>query len=390
MREPVHAPGPGLDVTSTVASMRTRRLRADLRRPWGPDVPAINVIVVDLETTDGRRSSGFSWSPRVGPGAIETLLNEDIAPLVVGGPVHPEVVFDHLWDSLHEGGSGGLTTMAIAAIDIALWDLRARSAECSLVDLLGRRHDRVEAYGSGVNLHYRHDDLVAQARRWVADGFGGAKMKVGRPDLSDDDGRVAAVRDVLGGNRRLMIDANQRWDLPTARRAIDRLARHELFWVEEPLRADDLSAHADLRRSVDAPIAVGENLYTVHRFREYLDAGACDIVQPNVVRVGGITPFMRIATLARAYDAGLAPHLLPDISAQLAQALEPRCLVEVVEDATFDDLGLVSEGVLDVAEGQVTTDTGPGHGLTFVATSPTPIDHHPSRTNHEESRHGRD
>lgn len=285
-----------------------------------------------------------------------------------GGPSDPAVVWDRLWRHLHEAGGGGVTTIAMAGIDLALWDLRCRRLGAGLVDVLGRRRESVEVYGSGVNLHYPLEELVAQAARWVEAGHDAVKMKVGRPDLAEDVERVAAVREVIGPGRRLMIDANQRWDLPTARRAVAALSRFDLYWVEEPLLADATWAYAQLRVAVDVPIALGENAHTIHRFRDLLDAGACDVVQPNVVRVGGVTPFLRIASLARTYGVAVAPHLLPELSGQLALCLPEPTLVEDVEDASFAALGCLAEpSGVTMADGRLTVDgSRPGLGLTFA------------------------
>ncbi|SDT18956.1 mandelate racemase/muconate lactonizing enzyme family protein [Jiangella sp. DSM 45060] len=349
-----------------IASVATRLLRIPLPRPWGPDVPRVHVIVVDVTTADGATGTGFSWTPTIGATAIRALIDDDCAAFVVGKPADPEPVWDGLWRHLHEAGSGGITTLALAGIDLALWDLRARHHNTALVDLLGRQRDSVEVYGSGVNLHYPLDQLVEQAGRWVAAGHRAVKIKVGRPDLGEDVERVAAVRDVIGPGRRLMVDANQRWDLPAARRAITALARFDLTWVEEPLLADATRAYTQLRGAVEVPIALGENAHTLHRFRDLLDAGACDIIQPNIVRVGGITPFLRITALARAHGATLAPHLLPELSGQLALTLPEPTLVEDVEDASFTALDcLTTPSPVTITSGHLTAHTRPGLGLTF-------------------------
>ncbi|TDE10432.1 mandelate racemase/muconate lactonizing enzyme family protein [Jiangella asiatica] len=352
---------------AVVTSMETRLLRVPLRRPWGPDVPRVHVIVVEVTTSDGGLGTGFSWTPTIGARAVQALLDDECAAFVVGGPADPAAVWDGLWRHLHEAGGGGITTIAMAGIDLALWDLHGKRLGASLVDVLGRRRDFVEVYGSGVNLHYSLDDLVAQATRWVEAGHGAVKMKVGKPDLDEDIERVAAVREVIGPRRRLMIDANQRWDLPTARRAVAALSRFDLYWVEEPLLADATWAYAQLRAAVDVPIALGENAHTIHRFRDLLDAGACDVVQPNVVRVGGVTPFLRIASLARTYGVSVAPHLLPDLSGQLALCLPDDTLVEDVEDASFPALGcLAAPSPVAMSAGRLTADAAHvGLGLTF-------------------------
>ncbi|MEU0567230.1 mandelate racemase/muconate lactonizing enzyme family protein [Nonomuraea sp. NPDC005983] len=345
-----------------IRDLRVSAHTAALPRPWGPDVPANHVLVVEVTLDDGRTGTGFSWTPQIGARAVQALLEHDIREAAVGLDPHPEVVWDRLWRHLREAGPGGVTTVALAGLDLALWDLRC--GERGLVEVLGRRRDTVPVYGSGVNLHYSLEELVAQAERWKAAGYPAVKMKVGRPDLREDVERVAAVREVIGPDTLLMVDANQRWDLHRARRAVAALAPYGLHWLEEPLPADDVAAHVELRRSVDVPIAVGENVYTVYGFRDLLTAGACDIVQPNVVRVGGITPFLRIAELARAFDVPVYPHLLPDLSSQLALALPLSCMAEEVEDASFAALGLLAEPYpVRVSGGEVHVGEHRGLGL---------------------------
>lgn len=353
------------DSEPTIADVRTRLIRIPLRRPWGEDVTDIRVIAVTVVCDDGTEGHGFSWTPSIGATAVQAMLDEDLAPFLRGRPATTQI-WDAAWAHLHEAGSGGVTTIALAGADLALWDRQARIRGLGVTELLGRRHDRLPVYGSGVNLHYTLDELVAQAQRWVDAGYGAVKIKVGRPDLADDLDRVAAVRSVIGPDRRLLVDANQRWDLDTATRRVEALSAHGIGWIEEPLRADDLAGHAELRRRVDVPIALGENVHTLHRFREFLDADAVDVVQPNVIRVGGITPFLRIAQLAGQRNVELAPHLLPDLSAQLAFALPERSWIEDVEDAGFERLGALSEpAAVTVADGWATAAPALGLGLRF-------------------------
>ncbi|HAP89935.1 MAG TPA: racemase, partial [Arthrobacter bacterium] len=182
-----------------------------LLRSWGVEAPENHVIVTEIQTDDGGAGHGFSWTPTIGPQAVRALLDHDIAPFITGLPANPETVWDALWKRLHEAGGGGLTTIAMAGVDLALWDLQARRAQTSVTGLLGQRQESAEVYGSGVNLHYTLEELVAQTERWVAAGHRAVKIKVGKPDIREDAERVAAVRSVLGPDRKLMIDANQRW-----------------------------------------------------------------------------------------------------------------------------------------------------------------------------------
>jgi L-alanine-DL-glutamate epimerase-like enolase superfamily enzyme len=164
-----------------------------------------------------------------------------------------------------------------------------------------------------------------------------------------------------------MVDANQRFDLDRATRAAEALLEIGVRWLEEPLRADDLTSHRELARRVPIPIAVGENLHTVHRFRDWLDAGVPAVVQPNIIRVGGITPFLDIADLARERGVELAPHLLPELSAQLAFALPETTWVEDVEDAAFEQLdALVEAPGLRIEDGWITGGPPEGLGIRFA------------------------
>ena len=355
---------------TTVRSLTTRLQRVPLTRPWAADVTSVGVIATHVVRSDGAEGWGFSWSPQIGAPAVQALLEHDIAPECAGRSAVPGEAWQSLWEHLHEAGGGGITTIALAGLDLALWDAEARATDTSVSRLLGRRRDRVRAYGSGVNLHYSLDELLAQVQRWIDAGFDAVKIKVGKPDLAEDIDRVAAVRALLGPGRALMIDANQRWDLDRATTSVDALSQFDPAWIEEPLRADDLAGHTELARRIEVPIAVGENLHTVHRFGDYLRAGAAQIVQPNIVRVGGITPLLRIADLATSHGAALHPHLLPELSGQLALTLSGTAadpLVEDVEDAGFAALGALTDPApVTVADGWLTENEHLGLGIRFA------------------------
>jgi L-alanine-DL-glutamate epimerase-like enolase superfamily enzyme len=363
------APGqiePGQIGPDRIESVTSRLFRLPMPRPWGPDVTCQYLIVAELRTDSGAQGTGFSWAVQAGAQAVRAMVDADCAPVAVGLPAVPEAVWDRMWWQLRETG-GGITTLAMAAVDIALWDLRGRQAGLSLPDLLGRQRDRVPAYASGVNRHLSLAELTERTSQQVAAGHTRFKLKVGLPSLAEDLERVAAVRRVIGPGRLLMVDANQLWDLPTARRAARALSAYDIFWLEEPLPAEDFRGYADLRRSIDIPVAAGESLYTEAQFRELLLAGAIDFVQPNVCRVGGITPFMRIARLARQFSIPLMPHLLPDISGQLAMSLPLLPFVEDIDEGSFAALGaLARPSGVAVAGDTLRADPGPGHGLVFA------------------------
>lgn len=353
-------------MTGSIESIRTRVIRVPLSRHWGPDVPDLGVVEVRVTRDDGATGHGFSWTPSIGATAVDALIRDDVAPWLIGRAATPDL-WQQAWEHTHEAGAGGVTTIALAGVDLALWDLGLRERGVSLAEGLGRKHESVPAYGSGVNLHYSLDELVAQAARWRDAGYGGVKIKVGKPDLAEDVERVAAVRETVGPGIRLMIDANQRWDLDRAITAVSALDEFDLTWIEEPLRSDDTRGYRALRSAINVPVALGENVHTIHRFRDLLDADAIDVMQPNVIRVGGITPFLAIAGLAREAGVTLAPHLLPELSAQIAFALPEETWAEDVEDARFTSLGvLAAPSGVDVVAGRVVGGAAPGIGIRFA------------------------
>ncbi|MBB6119937.1 mandelate racemase/muconate lactonizing enzyme family protein [Nocardiopsis algeriensis] len=348
-----------------VTEVSARAFRLPLHRAWDGGVDRNDLVVVRVATDEGLVGTGFSWTPLIGARAVAALIADDLRPALLGRRADPSL-WDELRWHLREAGTSGLTLMALAGVDIALWDLVARRAGLPLVELLGRRREEAECYGSGVNLDYPLPDLLEQVAGWVAAGHRAVKVKVGSPAVARDAERVEAVRDLVGADRLLMVDANQRWDVPGAVRALAVLEEFDPYFVEEPLPAGDLGAHVRLRARTRVPFAVGENLRTVEEFERFIDEGVCDVAQPNVVRVGGITPFMRIAESAARRSVPVAPHLLPELSGQLALCLPRVGMVEDIDRASLAALGAlaVPSGVR-LERGRVSADTGPGHGLVF-------------------------
>jgi L-alanine-DL-glutamate epimerase-like enolase superfamily enzyme len=326
-----------------IAALTARLVTAALPRPWGEDVRENHLIEVRIRDEDGAVGVGVTWTPTIGAHAVLALLEHDIRAFAIGRPAAAEALWDPLWRHLHEAGSGGVTTIAMAGLDLALWDLAARRAGTSVPGLLGVLRREVPTYGSGVNRHLPLPELEAQVDRWLATGHTAVKVKVGGRPLAEDLTRVAAVRGRIGPDRGLMVDANQLWSLEEAIAAAAALEPFAPRWLEEPVRADDLPAYRALATATSIPIAAGENLHTRYRFREFMAAGALAVAQPNVVRVGGITPFLSIAGDAAAHGVPVLPHLLPELSGQLAMCLPSETLVEDVEDASFAALGVLAE-----------------------------------------------
>ena len=350
-----------------IEAVETSTFRVPLAREWGDQthrVRDIELVVTEVTSDSGLVGTGFSYSVGMGGKAIEALLTWYLAPYVIGADVAPRPLWNRMWHHAHDAGGGGITTMAIAAIDIALWDLACKAQKRSLVNVLGQHRASIDAYGSGVNLNLTFKELEEQVRGWIGAGYRSIKIKVGKPDLTEDVERVALVRKLAGPHMPLMVDANQGWDVTSACRAINALERFELFWVEEPILSDDIEGHARLRRSTNAQLAVGENVYTQFQFNQYLMQGSCDFIQADVVRVGGITPWLAIAELARTWSVPIAPHFLLEISGQLLCCVSNGAILEDVQGGSFRELGVLLHD-LGTEAGRFVPPTRPGHGIEF-------------------------
>jgi L-alanine-DL-glutamate epimerase-like enolase superfamily enzyme len=350
-----------------IKNIETSTYNVPLKNPWGDQthrVTHIELVVTDISTDNGLTGTGLSYSVGIGGKAIQSLIDWYIAPKLVGADVSPRTQWHNTWKEVHDAGGGGISTMALSAIDIALWDLVAKEQNRPLVQVLGQARPSIPAYGSGVNLNLTLSELEEQVGRWIENGYPAVKVKVGKPDLEEDVERLNAIRKIIGPNRRLMVDANQGWDVTSAVEAIKAYAPFNLYWIEEPLLSDDIQGHARLRRLVDAPIAIGENVYTKYQFNEYLAQGACDFVQADVIRVGGITPYLEISSLAQAWNVPMAPHFMLEITGQLLCCIPNARILEDVEGGSFRELGILTKDV-GVVNGTFVPPSDPGHGIIF-------------------------
>ncbi|MEU6036988.1 mandelate racemase/muconate lactonizing enzyme family protein [Actinomadura sp. NPDC047616] len=321
----------------------------------------VALLFAEIDTADGLHGLGFGYSKRAGGRGQYAHAGEIAAELLGEDPSD----IARLWEKLVWAGASvgrsGLSTQAIAALDIALWDLKARRAGLPLAKLLGAYRDSVRCYNtSGGFLHAPLDEVLANATAAVGRGIGGIKIKVGHPDARVDLARVKAVRDRLGEDVPLMVDANQQWDRPTAQRLGRALEEYALTWIEEPLDAYDHAGHAALAASLDTPIATGEMLTSVAEHAELIRAGAADIIQPDAPRIGGITPFLRLAALADHHRLQLAPHFAMEIHLHLAATYPQEPWVE-----HFEWLEPLFNERLEIRDGRMIVPDRPGLGLTL-------------------------
>ena len=327
------------------------------------EMHAFELITVRLRDRDGAEGSGYSFTVGAGGAAVHALVERYLNPVLLGRDADRiEALWQAMWWALHYGGRGGPTSLAVSAVDIALWDLKARKAGMPLWRLLGGHDPRVPCYAGGIDLELPLDRLLAQTDDNLAKNFRAIKMKVGRARLREDLERVRAMREHLGADFPLMVDANMRWSPDTAIRAARALAEFDLVWLEEPTIPDDVDGHARILREGGMPIAAGENLHTLYEFKQLVAAGGVTFPEPDVTNCGGVTVFMKVAHLAEAYNLPVTSHGAHDITVHLLAAVPNRSYLEA---HGFGLDRFIGEPLRIDPDGFAIAPDRPGHGIEF-------------------------
>ncbi len=316
--------------------------------------------IVKISDSDGCQGVGYSYTIGQGGPAIMSLLKETLAPRLIGQDADK---IEHIWRSLlfstHATSVGAITSLALAAIDTALWDLKGKRSGLPLYKLAGGAKDRVPMYTTeGGWLHIDTQQLVDDAEQSQKLGFSGAKIKIGRPHLAEDRSRLKAVREVVGDNFEIMVDANQSFSRAEATRRAHILEEFNIAWFEEPLPADDVMEHVRLAASTSVPIAVGESLYSISQFKDYLMLGGASIVQVDVARIGGITPWLKVAHMAEAFNVPVCPHFLMELHVSLVCAIPNAPWLEYIPQ-----LDEITRSGMKMADGFAMPSDEPGIGI---------------------------
>ncbi|WP_283148837.1 mandelate racemase/muconate lactonizing enzyme family protein [Silvimonas soli] len=301
--------------------------------------------IVRIVCDDGSEGIGYSYTIGTGGSSVMALLKDHLGPRLIGkSPVEIESIWRDLFFHTHATAVGAITSLALAAIDTALWDWRARQSSLPLWRLLGGAKPNIPVYTTeGGWLQLPTETLVEQTVAAQEAGFKGAKVKVGKPHLSEDVARLTAIREAVGAAFELMVDANQAFHLSEALRRADALAPIGLAWLEEPLPADDIAGHTRLNSHSRIPIAVGESLYSPGQFADYVRHDACSIIQVDVARVGGITPWLKVAHMAECHNIAVCPHFLMELHVSLCCAVPNATWLEYIpqlEDLTTSAIAI--------------------------------------------------
>jgi D-arabinonate dehydratase len=327
-------------------------------------------FIVFLTTDDGLTGSGFTL------GYDSSLAMVSMAGTIFNPILNGASIADsgRLWAEMYrqsiQAGRRGAALRAISAIDIAIWDLRGQYARMPVMELLGVHSRRLRCYATGGYFRFgqTHDELAAEYQRYAELGFTAAKLKVGKYSAGQDAARLKAIRKALGDDFEILLDANGGWpDAPAAIAAMHRLEEHRPYWIEEPVRADNLAAMARIAESIRTPVATGELEATRWAFADLLHRKAAAILQPDATVCGGVSEWLNIAHMAAAFDIPIAPHYNWDVHTQLSATIPNNIFIEYfVESTKVKMFDAVLENPMSAKGGFIEPRSGPGFGWRFI------------------------
>jgi mandelate racemase len=342
----------------TIRSLNARAVVAPLARPLrtaSGEIPAAPLLLIDVATQEGITGHAYLFGyTKVTLRALKALT-EDLAPLLEGKPCAP---YDRALDferTFRLLGRQGLLGMVLSGIDMALWDALGRALNQPVVALLGGAPRPIAAYDSYGLIDLKED--AKRLERSLAQGFRAIKIKLGGGDLAADVKIVRDVRGIIGEETRLMVDYNQSLSAPEAIGRLQALAQYDLAWVEEPVFAEDLIGHAAVRAMKLAPVQTGENWWFASDMAKAIEAKACDHAMPDIMKIGGVTGWLRAAALAEAASLPVSSHIFIEASAHVLPVTPTALYLEYLDSA-----GAILKEPLAVKDGTVTA-RGPGLGM---------------------------